>query len=167
MERDMSVDDRCDVDRRGFLRGCSLFAAAALAVGATGASAERLGVRWTSALAVRPGEVSYPLPASDGVEVDREHSVLLARYHGQVYAFSLICPHQRAAVKWLPDQHVFQCTKHKSKYSEDGSYVSGRATRSLDRHPLKLAGQQVVVDDTVLLKQDGDEAAWRAAVAHI
>jgi nitrite reductase/ring-hydroxylating ferredoxin subunit len=96
--------------------------------------------------------------------VDREHSILLTRYQGNVYAFSMVCPHQRAAVKWLEDQHIFQCTKHKSKYSEGGTYISGRATRSLDRHPLRVANGQVVVDETTLLKEDADAAAWKAAV---
>ncbi|NJD11058.1 MAG: Rieske (2Fe-2S) protein [Gemmatimonadetes bacterium] len=124
-------------------------------------------MRWTQALAWAGGEVRYPVPATDGVEVDRVHSVMLTRYQGKVYAFSLICPHQRAAVKWLEDQHIFQCTKHKSKYSAAGTYISGRATRSLDRHPVKIADGQVVVDETLLLKQDADQAAWLAAVAAV
>jgi nitrite reductase/ring-hydroxylating ferredoxin subunit len=156
-----------DVDRRTFLHSCSFLVAAALAVGATGASAESLPVRATHALGVRHRQVSYPLPAADGVEVDREHSVLLARFQDQVFAFSMICPHQRAAVKWLPDQHLFQCTKHKSKYAGDGHYLSGRATRSLDRHPLKVVGMEVVVDEALLLKEDENQAAWQAAVARV
>jgi len=167
LENELPDGESCGWDRRGFLQSCSLIAAAALAAGATGAHAEQLGMRWTRALAWAGGQVTYPVPAADGVAVDREHSILLTRYQGKVYAFSMICPHQRAAVKWLEDQQIFQCTKHKSKYSEAGVYISGRATRSLDRHPVKIVNGQVVVDETVLLKQDADQAAWQAAVATV
>lgn len=167
LNNEMHDNEQCGLDRRGFLRSCSLIAAAALAAGATGAGAEQLGMRWTRAIAWAGGQVTYPVPAADGVEVDRDHSILLTRFQGKVYAFSMVCPHQRAAVKWLEDKQIFQCTKHKSKYSEAGIYISGRATRSLDRHPLKVVNGQVVVDETVLLKQDADQAAWQAAVAAV
>ena len=167
MADEPGVDSVCGVDRRSFLKSCSIIVAAALAAGARGASAEQLGVRWVSALAARGGEVAYAVPTADGVQVDREHSILLTRYQGNVYAFSMVCPHQRAAVKWLEDQQIFQCTKHKSKYSEGGTYISGRATRSLDRHPLRVANGQVVVAETTLLKEDADAAAWKAAVVQV
>lgn len=157
--------DTCDVDRRGFLRSCSLIAAAALAAGASGVAAEQVRAAWTSGSAAGPGAVLYAVPAADGVLVDREHSILLTRWQRHVYAFSMICPHQRAAVKWLEGDGVFQCTRHKSKYSGGGVYLSGRATRGLDRHPIRVTDGQVVVDDTVLLKEDVDAAAWQAAVA--
>jgi Rieske Fe-S protein len=167
LEDEMHSLETCDVDRRGFLRNCSIIAAAALAAGATGARAEQLAMRWTRPLAAGAREVTYPLPVADGVEVDRDHSVLLTRYQGRIYAFSMICPHQRAAVKWLADKQMFQCTKHKSKYSGAGSYISGRATRSLDRHPVKIVNGLVVVDETVLLKEDENQAVWKAAVAQV
>lgn len=163
----MEERNLCELDRRGFLKSCSFVAAAALAAGATGASAQALPTRWTNALEGDDAPLTYPLPATDGVEIDRDHSVMLTRYHDHVYAFSMICPHQRAAVKWLDDKQIFQCTKHKSKYTEDGIYVSGRATRSLDRFPIRIDGAKVIVDVDNLLREDKDAAGWKAAAAHI
>jgi nitrite reductase/ring-hydroxylating ferredoxin subunit len=134
----------CGVDRRSFLKSCSIIAAATLAAGARGASAEQLGVRWVNALAARGGEVTYAVPTADGVQVDREHSILLTRYQGNVYAFSMVCPHQRAAVKWLEDQHIFQCTKA-SEVLEAGPASPG-ARPQLNRYPPRVVSG--AVDET-------------------
>jgi Rieske Fe-S protein len=159
--------DACDVDRRGFLRNCTVIAAAALAAGASGVAAEQVRAAFVTGSGAGPRAVMYAVPTEDGVLVDREHSILLTRWQRHLYAFSMICPHQRAAVKWLEADARFQCTKHKSKYSGAGVYLSGRATRGLDRHPIHVANGQVIVDDTVLLKEDEDAAAWQAAVAMV
>ena len=55
------------------------------------------------------------------------------RFQGVVYAFNLSCPHQNTALKWQPDDQRFQCPKHKSRYQPDGTFISGRATRGMDR----------------------------------
>lgn len=59
-------------------------------------------------------EINFPIPEQDGAIIDREHDAILARYAGAAYAFSLACPHQRTALKWLGEQERFQCPKHKS-----------------------------------------------------
>ena len=102
--------------------------------------------------------------AADGVSIDQPSAVMLARAQNQVIALSLACPHQRAAVKWLPAEHRFQCTKHDSKYQPTGVYTSGRATRNLDRYPIRRDGTSVVVDITKVFKSDQDAAGWAAAV---
>ena len=38
------------------------------------------------------GERRYPIPTSDGVNVDRSAQVIVARSQGHVYAFALSCP---------------------------------------------------------------------------
>ena len=58
----------------------------------------------------------------------------------------------------------FQCPKHKSKYQPDGEFISGRATRGMDRFSIRRAGETVVVDLAVLHKQDTDAAGWNAAL---
>lgn len=90
--------------------------------------------------------------------------MILVRFEGHVYAFSLSCPHQNTALRWLPDDHRFQCPKHKSKYQPDGEFISGRATRGMDRFAIRRAGETVVVDLAVLHKQDTDAAGWNAAL---
>ena len=86
---------------------------------------------------------------------------------GSVYAFSLACPHQNTALRWLGRDARFQCPKHKSKYRPDGTFIEGRATRGMDRFPLRREGDGVVVDLARLLKQTDDAAAWAAAVVRV
>ena len=150
--------------RRDFVRDAAAAVAAAfltLGAGPRGLSARTLGV--TAARLVRGDERTYPLPAEDGASVDRDAEVILVRHQGKVYAFALSCPHQHTALHWEPDKARFQCPKHHSKYQPDGVYVSGRATRSMDRHALRRDAASVVVDLGRLYREDRDADAWKGA----
>lgn len=105
----------------------------------------------------------YPLPLSDGVTVDRDAQVILVRAGGHVYAFALSCPHQNAAVKWVPANNRFECTKHDSHYQPDGVHTTGRATRNMDRFPIRREGNMVHVDISQVFRSDKDAAGWAAA----
>ena len=150
--------------RRDFVRDAAAAVAAAfltLGVGPRGLSARALGV--TAARLVRGDERTYPLPAEDGAAIDRDAEVILVRYQGKVYAFALSCPHQHTALRWEPDKARFQCPKHHSKYQPDGVYVSGRATRSMDRYALRRDAANVLVDLGKLYREDRDADAWKGA----
>jgi Rieske Fe-S protein len=156
------------VGRRAFLRDAAGVAAALLALlGATPAVAAALPVRLTGALARRGPELRYPVPAADGAEIDREHEVILVRYQGAAYAFNLSCPHQNTALRWLAAEGRFQCPKHKSRYRPDGVFISGRATRGMDRFPIRLDGPELAVDADTLLRQDEARDRWETAVAKL
>jgi len=109
-------------------------------------------------------ERTYPVPATDGVSIDRTEQVILVRNQNHAYAFNLSCPHQNAAVRWVETDHRFQCTKHDSKYQPDGVYTSGRATRNMDRFAIRRNGNSLVVDLNHLIQSDTDAAGWAAAV---
>jgi len=109
-------------------------------------------------------EQAYPIPATDSVSVDGKKGLLLARTAGKVYAFSLTCPHERAAVRWIAGKSTFSCTKHDSKYRADGTYISGRSTRSLDRFPIRRDGAQVVVNIDLVFRFDKDRDGWEKAL---
>lgn len=115
----------------------------------------------------RGTEVSYPIPTEDGVTIDKTNQVILARHAGLVYAFALSCPHQNTALHWLGDEGRFQCPKHKSQYQPDGTFISGRATRNMDRLPIRSDGKNVWVDIDRVFESDKDPAAWTAAAAKI
>jgi Rieske Fe-S protein len=70
-------------------------------------------------------------------------------------------------LKWREKDAMFQCTKHKSKYMQDGTFVSGRATRGMDRYPVEVSGGSVMVDTSTAILQDQDEARWNAAAASL
>ncbi len=146
-----------ECDRRAFLKGAGCFAGMLIA----------LGLAPDTAIAFVTGTQSgnerrYPIPATDGVTVDRDAALMLVRMQGKVIALSMVCPHENAAVKWLPKDGRFQCTKHDSKYTPDGTYMSGRATRNMDRYPIKKDGNSVVVDMSGVFRSDQNGAGWAA-----
>jgi len=155
---------QCSLARRGFLR--TIAGAVVATLTGTGQAAA-LPVRFGVASETRGDERRYPLPPSDGATIDDVNEVILARFQGAVYAFNLSCPHQHTALRWLPEQRRFQCPKHKSKYRPDGVFLSGRATRGMDRFKVRRDGQQVVVDLDALVQQDRDPAGWGAAVLRL
>ena len=114
-----------------------------------------------------PDERTYPLPASDGVTIDRETQVILVRYQNRVYAFSLACPHENTALKWRQNDNRFQCPRHESKYQPDGTFISGRATRNMDRFAIRRADDKVVVDLNAWFRSDQQRAEWESAVLSV
>lgn len=113
---------------------------------------------------VARGAVKYPLPTADGVSIDSANEVILCRSGTEVYAFALSCPHQNTALRTLPKNGGFQCPRHKSKYQPNGTFVSGRATRNMDRLHVTREGNLIVVDPDVAYESDTDPAKWAAAV---
>jgi Rieske Fe-S protein len=152
------------MERRAFLRDAAVAAAAAIAaLGAAASDARALPVRLGAALSARGDERSYPLPTADGATIDREESVIVVRWQGAAYVFSLACPHQNTALKWAPGDAQFQCPKHHSKYRPDGSFIEGRATRGMDRFAVRRDDDKLVVDLDKLYQQDKDPNEWKAA----
>jgi len=113
------------------------------------------------------GEVSYPIPTTDGVTIDKSNQVILVRHDGMIYAFALSCPHQNTALRWQASEGRFQCPKHKSRYGPDGEFLSGRATRNMDRLPIRRAGATVVVNVDAVFESDHDPKAWADAEVHL
>ena len=108
-------------------------------------------------------EQKYPFPAADGVTIDRKQQVIIVRTQGHVYAFNLSCPHENTALKWLPKDMRFQCPKHESKYQPSGTFMSGRATRNMDRLTIRRDGDALFADLSHIIKSDTDPAGWAAA----
>ncbi|HKW45856.1 MAG TPA: Rieske (2Fe-2S) protein [Gemmatimonadaceae bacterium] len=156
------------VERRVFLRDAALAAAGIfVALGAAGSEARALPVRLVSPVSSRVDERSYPLPTADGATIDKEESLIVVRWQGTVFVFSLACPHQNTALKWEQKDAQFQCPKHHSKYRPDGSFIEGRATRGMDRFAVRRDGDNVVVDLDKLYRQDNDAVEWKAAFIQV
>ena len=109
------------------------------------------------------GAQKYPFPAADGVTIDRKQQVIIVRAQGHVYAFNLSCPHENTALKWLPKDNRFQCPKHQSQYQPNGTFVTGRATRNMDRLAIRREGNDLYVDLSHIIKSDTERPAWDAA----
>jgi Rieske Fe-S protein len=149
-------------NRRAFLQSAVCFGMGVALVGLSSPEAQALPVFLTEG-SQSGGERRYPIPATDSVNVDRNAQLMVTRFEGHVYVFALSCPHQNNAVKWLPKDHRFQCTKHDSRYQPDGVHTAGRATRNLDRYVIRRDGDSVVVDLHRWIKSDEDQAGWTAA----
>lgn len=165
-----SADCFVSSSRRQFLRDTFTAAVVALvAAGASASEAHALPLAFTRALGGPRTIKSYAIPAGDGVQIDKDNDVILARWHDVIYAFNLSCPHQNTALRWEPGDNDFQCPKHHSRFQPDGTYIegSGRATRAMDRLGIQLAGANIVVDLDKLYQQDTDEAQWTAAVVKL
>lgn len=153
--------------RRDFLRE-SVTAAfgVLLTLGATNKAAA-VSVSWIEAYHRSNGTITYPIPTADGAQIDHTNEVILVRWQSEVYAFSLSCPHQHTALRWEPENARFQCPRHHSKYQPDGTFISGRATRGMDRFSITRQGNDVVVDINALHKQPDDPAGYHNAVVHL
>jgi nitrite reductase/ring-hydroxylating ferredoxin subunit len=166
-------EDGCEgcggaLTRRGFLRDAAGLAAGVLAaLGLSPENARAVPVGWAVPLHAAGSELTLAIPEGDGVDIYRDQGVILARHAGTVYAFSLACPHQRAALRWRQGDGRFQCSKHNSRYRPDGVYISGRATRSMDRFALRREADNVVVNLSRLLREDQDRTAWDGAVVRL
>jgi nitrite reductase/ring-hydroxylating ferredoxin subunit len=162
-DQDPPACDGCALGRRAFLRDAGLIAAGALvALGMSPARAAALPLELVAALDGASDEKSYPIPATDGAQIDKANAVILARHEGKMYVFSLACPHQNTAIHWYDKEKQFECPKHHSKYRPDGTFIEGRATRGLDRFAVKKNGDNIVVDLDKLFEEKKDEA-WTTA----
>jgi nitrite reductase/ring-hydroxylating ferredoxin subunit len=146
----------------GQLSGAAL--AAALGSELAPGDAEALPVVEIAGAQTNTDERTYPLPAADGVSIDRDAQVILARYQNRIYAFSLACPHENTALRWRQGDGRFQCPRHESKYQPDGTFISGRATRNMDRFAIRRAGDSIVVDLNEWFRSDQQAAQWSGAV---
>jgi Rieske Fe-S protein len=151
--------------RREFLQAGGCFVAALVAIGLP---PSLTGLPVVEAAGTDTGgEKKYSLPAGDSVNIDRQAQVILIRFQNSVYAFALACPHEHAAVKWLAKDKRFQCSKHDSQYTPNGTYTSGRATRNLDRFVIRREDASIFVDVHHWFESDKDPRGWAAAVVQV
>jgi nitrite reductase/ring-hydroxylating ferredoxin subunit len=162
-----AVNAPAAVERREFIRAAGFALASVGFLGFGASPAVAMPVLSNGALASRAGdragEKRYAIPATDGVIIDKDNSVIIARVAGKVYAFALSCPHQNTALRWDKDDNVFMCPKHKSHYKPDGTFIDGRATRDMDRLPIRRDGNQLVIDVDEIIQQDEKQKEWSAA----
>jgi Rieske Fe-S protein len=166
-EHDCTSCEAQTSSRRDFLREAAA-AVAAISVALRMDPARAAATRLQYARGLEHDDnLRYAIPRTDGALIDKDHQVIVLRQGKRAYAFALSCPHQRTMLKWLPDQNRFQCPKHKSKYQPNGTFISGRATRGMDRLAIRLQGAELLVNKSVVFRQDKDPAGWAAAFVAI
>jgi Rieske Fe-S protein len=164
--RERQAEERpceCLSRRRAIGQVSAAMVAAMAGVTLLAETAESLPLTETSGVPVGPDEHGYPLPASDGVTIDRDTQVIVVRFQQHAYAFNLACPHENTALRWKEASGRFQCPRHESQYRPDGTFVSGRATRNMDRFAIRRAGPGLVVDLNRMFRSDQQPQDWAAA----
>jgi len=111
--------------------------------------------------------ISYPVPDADGVTIDRKEQVIVVRFEQHAYVFNLACPHENTALRWKERAGHFRCPRHESQYQPDGTFISGRATRNMDRFAVTKSGDRLEVDLDRLYRSDEQPQEWAAAVVSL
>ena len=169
----MSLENDCTdcplMDRRTALRRGAFGALAMLGAPSLLHALERASVNMMDLTPARiTGDVrTYPMPPQEGVHIDKDAEVIVVRWEGVLYAFALSCPHQHTPLRWDDRAMHFRCPKHKSEYQPNGLFIKGRATRGMDRLPIRLEGNQLVVNLAAAIRQDKDPKGWENAVVKI
>ena len=141
----MDYKSRRDFLRSGWKLGGALLVGAAAYTGyealrplATGPGGAKITVGTIS---------SFAKDTSTYVPAGRMYVVNANNY---LFALSQKCPHLGCHVPYCESSGRFECPCHGSIYDLAGEYVAGPAPRGMDRYVVKLDGQNVVVDTSVL-----------------
>lgn len=86
---------------------------------------------------------------------------------GGACAFNLACPHENTALRWRHRDGRFQSPRHESQYQPDGTFITGRATRNMDRFAVRRAGDSLVVDLNRLFRSDQQAQDGAAAAVSV
>ncbi len=85
---------------------------------------------------------------------------------GKQKALYMVCVHLGCLYKWVPANNRFECPCHGSKYTHDGYYIEGPATRSLDTFEVSVESDKVLVHTgKKVLGEDASKSPARAVQA--
>ena len=70
----------------------------------------------------------------------------LANADGHLFALSQKCPHLGCRVPFCDSSGRFECPCHGSVFDIGGEWIEGPSPRGMDRHPVTLDGDTIVVD---------------------
>lgn len=76
----------------------------------------------------------------------------ITQYQGGLRALYQKCPHLGCKVPWEAASGEFKCPCHGSVYNLIGEYQSGPAPRGLDRFPISIVNDHVLVDTSSVVE---------------
>jgi cytochrome b6-f complex iron-sulfur subunit len=145
-------DEADDVDRRGFLNLTWKVLAAGLAVEAGWTTYDVLVPRPAGGFgaAVQAGtESGFP----EGlVRYFASGRFYVTRVEGNLLALYQKCPHLGCRVPFCESSARFECPCHGSIFNLKGEYVGGPAPRGMDMFPVRVEGEQVLVDTGTIVE---------------
>ena len=81
-----------------------------------------------------------------------EAGFYVTQYQGGLRALYQKCPHLGCKVPWDPATGEFKCPCHGSVYNLIGEYESGPAPRGMDRFPISIQNDHVMVDTSAFVE---------------
>jgi cytochrome b6-f complex iron-sulfur subunit len=93
-------------------------------------------------------KIGKPEDFSEGITYLPEYKLYVFRNGGTFSTISAVCTHLTCVVDWKPDQKGFYCSCHGSKFSEDGTNLTGPAPRPLPWYALSLAPDHTLLVET-------------------
>jgi Rieske Fe-S protein len=81
-----------------------------------------------------------------------EGRLYVTSFEGKLSALYQKCPHLGCKVPFCTTSNQFECPCHGSVYNIKGEYLDGPAPRGMDRFPLRIENDQVVVDTGTLVE---------------
>lgn len=75
-----------------------------------------------------------------------EGRLYVVNAQGDLFALSQKCPHLGCKVPFCESSGRFECPCHGSIFDLGGEYITGPSPRGLDRYPIDVKGDAVVVD---------------------
>jgi cytochrome b6-f complex iron-sulfur subunit len=90
------------------------------------------------------------------VVVDKPHKVFIVREENIIYALIAVCTHLGCTPRWFPDEGIFKCPCHGSRFYKNGINFYGPAPRPLDRAFITLAPDgRILIDTSKKFSSDG------------
>jgi cytochrome b6-f complex iron-sulfur subunit len=87
-----------------------------------------------------------PVGANRPITYEGKPALVMRTSEG-VTALSMICTHLGCIVQWQEGNQQFYCPCHDGRYDRDGDVVSGPPPIPLERLPVKLLGDKVIVGE--------------------
>lgn len=96
-----------------------------------------------------PEEVMFRRTRVDGWKIVNEKAAawLVRLDQNEVAAFSPQCTHLGCAYHYNSGIGEFVCPCHASNFSLDGQVLTGPAPRALDRYPVRLEGDRILIGE--------------------
>jgi len=73
----------------------------------------------------------------------------VANAGGTVFALSQKCPHLGCRIPYCESSGRFECPCHRSVFDLGGEWIGGPSPRGMDRHPVTLDADNLIVDTSV------------------
>ncbi len=110
-----------------------------------------------AAALIPPLRLSFLEQGVTTLTIEGQH-VMLLREGDALRGFLARVPHLNERLAWCPNERVFLSFAHGELFDRRGRYVSGPATRDLDRVDVRLRGDEIIIDPLRVIRSDGRSA---------